>query len=61
MYGVIIDLKYYSGTLLTRAPLGRRKSGRINRVALTRVVLQENVWQFLLGSPKEVAVLTRWP
>ena len=61
MYGVIIDLQYYSGTPLIRPPLGRKKSGRINRVALTRVVLQENVWQFLPGNPKEVAVLTRWP
>lgn len=58
---------YYRSLILqwnpvNTATIGQKKSGRINRVAiLTRVVLQENVWQFLPGSPKEAAVLTRWP
>ena len=41
----------YSGTPLIRPPLGQKKIGRINGVAvLTTVFLQENVWRFLPGS-----------
>ena len=41
----------YSGTPLIRPPLGQKKIGRINGVAvLTTVFLQENVCRFLPGS-----------
>ena len=48
-----------SGTLLIRSPMGPKKFGRINRVAvLSRVFLQEK-WRFLPGGQKKVAVITR--
>jgi len=46
----------HSGTLLIKSPMGPKKFGRINGVALlTRVPLQENVWWFLSGGQK------KWP
>ena len=41
---------------------GPKKFGCYNEVTvLTRVSLQENVWSFLPGGHKKVAVLPRWP
>ena len=43
-----------SGTPLIRPPLGQKKIGCINVVAvLMRAFLQENVWWFLPGSQKK--------
>ena len=35
--------------------------GQKNLAILTRFFLQENVWRFLPGGPKKVAVITRRP
>ena len=44
----------HSGTLLIKSPIGPKKFGRINGVALLmRVLLQENVWWFLSGGKKK--------
>ena len=54
----IENAKKYSGIPLIPPPMGQKKFGCYNEVTvLTRVSLQENVWSFLLGGRKKVAVI----
>ena len=56
---LILLLQLQLNTVYTAAN-GPKKIGRINVVAvLTRVFQQENVWRFLPGGQKKVAVITK--
>ena len=51
----------YIGAPLTWSSMGQKKFCRINGVmVLMTVCLQENIWWFLPGGQKKVAVIIRW-
>ena len=54
----------YTGTPLIQSPMGQIKFALLTGWPYQRgffFSLQENVWRFLTGGQKQVAVITRWP
>ena len=57
-----LERLYSSGTPLIRTPMGQKKNGRINGLAVfTRVFFTRKCMVVFARRPQKVAVITRWP